>query len=47
MSWGGSEKNHWINLTFDQYALIVFWRMLDYDAACYLSTVFPAFVHHR
>ena len=24
---------------FDQYALIVFWRKLDSDAACCLSTV--------
>ena len=30
MSWGGSEKNRWFHSTrrFDQYSLIVFWRML-------------------
>ena len=29
MSWGGSEKNRGLTRRFDQYALIVFWRMLD------------------
>ena len=37
MSWAGSE-NRWLTRRFDQYALIVFWRMLDFDATCCLST---------